>query len=283
MPRIKKENTPKAPSTRGKLPYNRTQLTPSEQFERHVYHRDQFAHFFRWTYILNTMTGDDRILDVGCGTGELFEVLYRNRHQPKTYLGVDIRGKTLTTAMERWGGRGDDNNVVAFLPVDACEQLPFKDWCEGGLDWTAIALLEVLEHVGKERVPALLDNVVKAMSPDTWLYVSTPNFNGESYAANHVVEGEVAELTHEETEAALLNAGLEIVKRFGTFASWKDVEPVLTPEERAYWDGPAGEYWDSNFKSNIAAVSHPRESRNCLWICRTQRDGTTPGDVPFSP
>ena len=32
--------------------YNVTDLNPESTFERHVFHRDQFGHFFRRTYIL---------------------------------------------------------------------------------------------------------------------------------------------------------------------------------------------------------------------------------------
>ena len=37
---------------------NWTQLNPETAFERHVFHRDQFAHYLRWTHLL-------KIIDIG--------------------------------------------------------------------------------------------------------------------------------------------------------------------------------------------------------------------------
>lgn len=66
-----------------KKEYNTTQLNPAATFERHVYHRDQFAHYFRWSHILKKIMIDYKnninLLDFGCGSGELLEVAYRNR------------------------------------------------------------------------------------------------------------------------------------------------------------------------------------------------------------
>lgn len=55
--------------------YNATALDPAATFERHVYHRDQFAHYLRWTHILKVAKIGDSIVDFGCGAGDLLEVL----------------------------------------------------------------------------------------------------------------------------------------------------------------------------------------------------------------
>ena len=60
--------------------YNCTQLTPQQEFERHIYHRDQFAHYLRWTHVLRDARIGQTILDFGCGSGEMLEVFYRNRY-----------------------------------------------------------------------------------------------------------------------------------------------------------------------------------------------------------
>ncbi len=59
--------------------YNITQLHPDKCFERHIFHRDQFAHYLRWTHILKESNIGETIVDFGCGKGNLLEVLYRNR------------------------------------------------------------------------------------------------------------------------------------------------------------------------------------------------------------
>ena len=59
--------------------YNTTDLRPDQAFERHVFHRDQFAHYLRWTHILKEAKIGESIVDFGCGAANLLEVLYRNK------------------------------------------------------------------------------------------------------------------------------------------------------------------------------------------------------------
>lgn len=46
--------------------YNTTDLDPTTSFERHVFHRDQFAHYLRWTHILKEAKIGETIVDFGC-------------------------------------------------------------------------------------------------------------------------------------------------------------------------------------------------------------------------
>ena len=71
--------------------YNTTDLNPETTFKRHVFHRDQFAHYLRWTHILKESRIGEVICDFGCGNGNLLEVLYRNRFKQAKYIGIDIR------------------------------------------------------------------------------------------------------------------------------------------------------------------------------------------------
>lgn len=76
--------------------YNTTDLRPDQAFERHVFHRDQFAHYLRWTHILKEAKIGESIVDFGCGAANLLEVLYRNKFKQKEYIGIDIREKQST-------------------------------------------------------------------------------------------------------------------------------------------------------------------------------------------
>ena len=82
--------------------YNTTDLDPQTTFERHVFHRDQFAHYLRWTHILKEAKIGEKIVDFGCGKGNLLEVLYRNKFKCKHYIGIDIREKTISKAREHF-------------------------------------------------------------------------------------------------------------------------------------------------------------------------------------
>ena len=70
--------------------YNITQLSPDVTFEKHVFHRDQFAHYLRWTHVLKRAKIGMNILDFGCGTGNLAEVLYRNRYKGRLRWRQDV-------------------------------------------------------------------------------------------------------------------------------------------------------------------------------------------------
>jgi len=82
--------------------YNTTQLNPDTAMERHIYHRDQFAHYLRWTHVLKRAKIGMKVLDWGCGTGSFLEVFYRNRFKCEKYLGVDVREKTMNDANEKY-------------------------------------------------------------------------------------------------------------------------------------------------------------------------------------
>ena len=57
------------------IKYNLTQLNPDINFEKHVYHRDMFAHYLRWTHVLKRLKIGMNILDFGCGGGFLLSNL----------------------------------------------------------------------------------------------------------------------------------------------------------------------------------------------------------------
>lgn len=82
--------------------YNTTDLDPVTTFERHVFHRDQFAHHLRWTHILKEAKIGETVVDFGCGKGNMLEVFYRNKFKCKKYIGIDIRKQTIESAKEKF-------------------------------------------------------------------------------------------------------------------------------------------------------------------------------------
>ena len=78
-------------------------------------------------------------------------------------------------------------------------------------------------------------------------------------------------MTYETMQSILEIIGFKIAKNFGTFASQKDIEPIL------YETGKSDltiayeylkDYYDSNVLSCLFAPLLPRYSRNVLWVCQ---------------
>ena len=238
--------------------YNKTNLDVYKTLDRNISHRDWYAHLFRWQHVLRIADIGMKILDVGTGPGELFETFYRNRYKPARFLGLDIRKKMIQDNLERWGPHGAEFKVIDVVLAD----LDCPD------DWDLITSFELLEHVGKKNVPTVLDKLYEVASEKTLILISTPCYNGKDVAANHVIDGEIGELTFEEMKD-LLEWNFEILEVFGTFASISDYKHLLkeTPGLEELFEKMKA-YYDSNALSIFFAPLFPAQSRNCLWKVR---------------
>lgn len=235
--------------------YNCTQLRPETTFERHVYHRDHFAHYLRWTHVLKRMKIGYKVLDVGSGNGSLLEVMYRNRVKGSRYVGLEYRARTVKIANEKY----KNIDWAEFIQHDITKKFPVKD------DWDIITSFEVLEHVKKENVELILSNIKEQMNENTILLISTPVFDPKVGAAsNHIIDGEVAELTFDELKEKIENVGLNIKKVWGTFASQRDYKPELNEWQQKFFD-EVKDYFDPNILSVLMAPMFPEHSRNCMW------------------
>jgi SAM-dependent methyltransferase len=110
--------------------------------EQPGYYRDVTRHFDR----------DDRLLDIGCGTGWLADHF-------RDYTGIDGSPDAVAAAASR--GR----NVIEG---DLGEPLPFADAA-----FDATVLKDVLEHVGDPG--ALLDEVRRVLRPGGRVFASSPD------------------------------------------------------------------------------------------------------------
>ena len=242
--------------------YNKTQLTPQQEFERHIYHRDQFAHYLRWSHILKVAKIGQSILDFGCGSGEMLEVFYRNKFRPKRYLGLDIRQKTIEENNEKFGKLG----FAEFRQADLCAELDL------GETFDIITCFEVLEHIGHANADAFLDNIAYHCNDKTRVYLSTPNYDPVVGAAkNHIIDGEIGEWDHKELEAKL-SEYFVIEKKYGTFASMKDYKHLLNDWQKEMFEG-LKDYYDTNLISVIMAPFFPDQARNTLWVLKVRDDG----------
>lgn len=243
--------------------YNKTQLTPQKEFERHIYHRDQFAHYFRWSHVLKNAKIGQKILDFGCGSGEMLELFYRNKYRPKKYLGVDIRANTINQNIEKF----NKLDFAEFKQADLCSELDF------GETFDVITCFEVVEHIGHENIDNFLDNLAFHCNSETVIYLSTPNYDERVGAANNHLLGpnkEVGEWKHEELEAKL-NEFFIVEKKFGTFASIRDYKNLLNDWQKKMFD-ELSNYYDTNILACLMAPMFPEQSRNTLWVLKLRED-----------
>lgn len=240
--------------------YNTTQLTPQNEYERHIYHRDQFAHYFRWSHVLKNAKIGQKILDFGCGTGEMLELFYRNRYRPEKYTGLEIREKTV----EQNKAKFEKLDFAEFFQTDLCgPEMPV----EGVYD--VITCFEVMEHIGHANADKFLSNMVKFMDEHTTVYLSTPNYDPRVGAAkNHLLgpDKEVGEWDHFELQDKL-SEYFTIEKKYGTFASIKDYKHLLNDWQKQMFD-TLSEYYDTNILACLMAPMFPEQARNCLWVLK---------------
>lgn len=251
--------------------YNTTDLRPDQAFERHVFHRDQFAHYLRWTHVLKEAKIGESIVDFGCGAANLLEVLYRNKFKQKEYIGIDIREKTIDQAAEKYA----DVPWAHFYVADLVKH--DLDFSQFNAD--KVCTFEVLEHVGKQNAHVFLENFKACGNNNATYYLSTPNYDPEVGAAgNHTYDSgdgrgvDVQEFDHWELEG-ILSQHFTIVKKFGTFASMKDYKPLMNDWQKKMFEA-LKDYYDSNLIANIMAPMFPDVARNTLWVLKRK-----PGDV----
>ncbi|RSD13328.1 3' terminal RNA ribose 2'-O-methyltransferase Hen1 [Amycolatopsis eburnea] len=107
--------------------------------------------------------GARRVLDLGCGSGALLRVLEKERSFVDI-VGVDVSAGALAIAEKRLGGY-----TRVTLRQSA---LTYADPALAGYD--AAVLMEVVEHVDADRLPALEHAVFGVAAPRT-VIVTTPN------------------------------------------------------------------------------------------------------------
>lgn len=243
--------------------YNTTQLNPAEAFERHVFHRDMFAHYLRWSHVLRFLERGMNVLDVCCADAPLLEVIYRNRFAAKEYCGIDIRAATVGENMQKWSPRVD------WARFEQCDIVkgPLPTPKNGG-EWDLIVFFEGIEHIPHVHGPAIMANLANVMAPHTTMLISTPVFNG-SAAANHIVNGVRCEYTWEELYALLrleMDMHPQSFKCWGTFASKSEILPMIAQNSKLLEIYERLEtYYDSNLVSVMFAPLFAKASRNCMW------------------
>ncbi len=240
-------------------------LRSLEEKERRV-NRDYLAHCFRWSHVLKTASKmkDFSLLDVGCGRQiPLLDVLYSNLCYPKRYVGVDY---------DKIEPPREFRKVDAvFLEKTDFSALDLKE------QFDLVTCFEVAEHVEPAMAWGILSNVRNCMTPQATCLISTPCYDPKAGAAAFHVN----EMSYRAFGALLENLGFCVENVWGTFVSKRDLQIVLSVEDRAVYERLL-EYYDFGILSTMFAPLYPEISRNCLWrvskgvFCRSDLFGEVP-------
>jgi len=225
---------------------------------RNYFHRDYIAHMLRWSFALRYIKRDSKVLDVGCGDGQLADILYRNRRKPEIFVGIDINKNHLKIFRER-----KLNFSPEIIEMDIREKA--IQYPENYFD--VIACFEVIEHFEKRYVYFTLGEIRRVLKNNGILLLSTPNYNEKNKAKAHIHEYKEKELEE------ILIRYFNIEEKFGTFASTfrSDFKSKLSECEKEMFDR-LKRYYDSTVLSIMFAPLHPSESRNILWVLKKRND-----------
>ncbi len=109
---------------------------------------------------------DERVLDIGCGTGE-FSVFFN----PDNYIGVDIEKKYIDYALKNYKGK--------FMVVDA-NRLPFNDG-----SFQKVVIVGVLHHLDDATSGRVLDEARRVLAPGgTFLLMEDVNRPENGFLTN---------------------------------------------------------------------------------------------------
>lgn len=116
-----------------------------------------------WKKILDNISKDEKILDVGCGPGQFAQLAIKEN---KNYiLGIDFSKEAIKMAKKR-----NPNYQNRFILGNAVKDKTLYD-----IDYDVAILCEVLEHVNEDL--KIIDNIRK----NKRLIISLPSYNAKGH------------------------------------------------------------------------------------------------------
>jgi len=143
----------------------------SEKKEFQVSYRDT-PYWVQWTQVINFLgqDKDQRILEIGCGTGQFAEFLLDEGF--KNYLGFDFGERAIKLAKERVPD-------FSFVVSDALSGEVYKN------AYDTVICLEVLEHIKNDL------NVLMNIEEGKIIIFSLPNFYDNSHIRWFISERQI--------------------------------------------------------------------------------------------
>ena len=244
---------------------------------------DELAHMSRFDKIATLCIEEAKRLErpidgfeVGCGECWTLRNLYKAYVIKKSDVIRSYYGYDIDPACELenpfWsnaGGLLKDStwfkNFNGEIRIQDLTVNPVFDLEDESIDffWST----EVIEHMGREFVPAWLDDVARVMRKGALGYVSTPNHDGsnDKLPEDHVYEWGFEELKEE------LERNFLIQSVVGTFIQIPKLRKALredpngwTPEQYKMMEQRYGR----QFLRMTSAVFYPEVANNCAWVLR---------------
>ena len=163
------------------------------------------------------LVGRKRILDYGCGTGELIPHLLRLGGE---VTGVDFSDNSISVASSRGTG------YLNFRGAFTIERLPKREQC-----FDAVLAVELIEHLDDRHLKLTFDTFKTYLAEDGVLLLTTPNDEDLSLSMIHCPECEavfhryqhVRKWSVETLKGYLSDNGFEIIDCYAAdlSVSWK--------------------------------------------------------------
>ena len=244
---------------------------------------DELAHMSRFDKIATLCIEEAKRLErpidgfeVGCGECWTLRNLYKAYVIKKSDVIRSYYGYDIDPACELenpfWsnaGGLLKDStwfkNFNGEIRIQDLTVNPVFDLEDESIDffWST----EVIEHMGREFVPAWLDDVARVMRKGALGYVSTPNHDGsnDKLPEDHVYEWGFQELKEE------LERNFVIESVVGTFIQIPKLRKALREDPNGW---TADQYkmmeqrYGRQFLRMTSAVFYPEVANNCAWVLR---------------
>lgn len=153
------------------------QRNSASQFAGAAEIEDAYGHRKRLRWIRSHLLADDRIIEIGCGTGFMLCL-------PLALEGYDVTGIDLDVTSIEEGKR-----IFESIGADQ-SRLRAVDFSETDIHPDVSIVSEVLEHLEGDRIKDLLETIRKRMPKHGRLLVTVPNgfgwFEFESFLWNRV-------------------------------------------------------------------------------------------------
>ena len=115
--------------------------------------------------VLGMLKGDELILDLGCGNGELARELAKRGHRGP-YLGLDFSVTLLKNAQPQLGGF-----PASFIEADLTQLSNIEDRLSSPRGWSLITAFAVLHHIPSNKIRSDILKVVHRLLAEDGKFV----------------------------------------------------------------------------------------------------------------